>query len=160
MIAAYPAPPENLPKNAEMVFAFASYTKNIILEVTESLAVEDMELMKSVLTQLRASGFSIALDDFGTGYSSINHIMEMPLNYVKIDKSFVKNYGTDAFNPRLLSATVELAHSVNTEVIVEGVETKQQMEFLMFLNADKIQGYLYGKPMPASEFEKKFFGGK
>ena len=135
-------------------------TKNIILEVTESLAVEDMELMKSVLTQLRASGFSIALDDFGTGYSSINHIMEMPLNYVKIDKSFVKNYGTDAFNPRLLSATVELAHSVNTEVIVEGVETKQQMEFLMFLNADKIQGYLYGKPMPASEFEKKFFGGK
>ena len=60
-------------------------TKNIILEVTESLAVEDMELMKSVLTQLRASGFSIALDDFGTGYSSINHIMEMPLNYVKID---------------------------------------------------------------------------
>lgn len=135
-------------------------TKNIILEVTESLAVEDMELMKSVLTQLRASGFSIALDDFGTGYSSINHIMEMPLNYVKIDKSFVQNYGTDAFNPRLLSATVELAHSVNTEVIVEGVETKQQMEFLMFLNADKIQGYLYGKPMPASEFEKNFFGGK
>lgn len=131
--------------------------RNIILEVTESLAVEDMHLMKSVLTELRSYGFSIALDDFGTGYSSLNHIMEMPLNYVKIDKSFISTYGTKDFNPSLLSAIAELAHSVNMEIIVEGVETKQQMEFLMFLNADKIQGYLYGKPMPAIEFEKKFF---
>ena len=132
-------------------------TDNIVLEVTESLAVEDMDLMKSVLSQLRENGFSIALDDFGTGYSSLNHIMEMPLNYVKIDKSFVSGYGTERFNPSLLSAITELAHSVNMEVVVEGVETKQQMEFLMFLNADKLQGYLYGKPMPKEEFEGKFF---
>ena len=83
--------------------------------------------------------------------------MEMPLDFVKIDKSFISGYGTDHFNPRLLSAITELAHSVNMEVIVEGVETKQQMEFLMFLDADKIQGYLYGKPMPEEEFEEKFF---
>lgn len=132
-------------------------TDNIILEVTESLAVEDMNLMKSVLNQLRENGFSIALDDFGTGYSSLNHIMEMPLNYVKIDKSFVSGYGTESFNPSLLSAITELAHSVNMEVVVEGVETKQQMEFLMFLNTDKLQGYLYGKPMPREEFEQRFF---
>ena len=132
-------------------------TNNIILEVTESLAVEDMVLMKTVLRQLRENGFSIALDDFGTGYSSLNHIMEMPLNYVKIDRSFVSGYGTENFNPSLLSAITELAHSVNMEVVVEGVETKQQMEFLMFLNADKLQGYLYGKPMPANEFETNFF---
>lgn len=132
-------------------------TDNIILEVTESLAVEDMNLMKSVLNQLRENGFSIALDDFGTGYSSLNHIMEMPLNYVKIDKSFVSGYGTESFNPSLLSAIMELAHSVNMEIVVEGVENKQQMEFLMFLNADKLQGYLYGKPMPREEFEKRFF---
>lgn len=133
-------------------------TDNIVLEVTESLAVEDMNLMKSVLGQLRENGFSIALDDFGTGYSSLNHIMEMPLNYVKVDKSFVSGYGTDHFNPSLLSAITELAHSVNMEVVVEGVETKQQMEFLMFLNTDKLQGYLYGKPMPMTEFEERFFG--
>ena len=132
-------------------------TNNIILEVTESLAVEDMVLMKTVLRQLRENGFSIALDDFGTGYSSLNHIMEMPLKYVKIDRSFVSGYGTENFNPSLLSAITELAHSVNMEVVVEGVETKQQMEFLMFLNADKLQGYLYGKPMPANEFETNFF---
>jgi len=130
---------------------------NIILEVTESLAVEDMNLMKNVLIRLKEYGFSIALDDFGTGYSSLNHIMEMPLDYIKIDKSFVSNYGTANFNPSLLSAITELAHSVNMEVIVEGVETKQQMEFLMFLNTDRIQGYLYGKPMPAKDFEKDFF---
>lgn len=135
-------------------------TENIIFEVTESLAIEDMGIMKKVLLQLKENGFRIALDDFGTGYSSINHIMKMPLDYIKIDKSFVQGYGTEQFNPRILSATVELAHSVNTEVVVEGVETIQQMEFLMFLNADKIQGYLYGKPMPAEEFESKFFGGK
>lgn len=134
--------------------------KNIILEVTESLAVEDMNLMKNVLTRLKEYGFSIALDDFGTGYSSLNHIMEMPLDYIKIDKSFVSNYGTANFNPSLLSAITELAHSVNMEVIVEGVETKQQMEFLMFLNTDRIQGYLYGKPMPAKDFEKDFFQQK
>lgn len=133
-------------------------TDNIVLEVTESLAVEDMNLMKSVLSQLRENGFSIALDDFGTGYSSLNHIMEMPLNYVKVDKSFVSGYGTERFNPSLLSAITELAHSVNMEVVVEGVETKQQMEFLMFLNTDKLQGYLYGKPMPMGEFEERFFG--
>lgn len=132
-------------------------TQNVILEVTESLAVEDMVLMKSVLMRLKENGFRIALDDFGTGYSSLNHIMEMPLDFVKIDKSFISGYGTEHFNPGLLSAITELAHSVNMEVIVEGVETKQQMEFLMFLDADKIQGYLYGKPMPEDEFEEKFF---
>lgn len=130
--------------------------RNIILEVTESLAVEDMNLMKKVLFNLKEYGFSIALDDFGTGYSSLNHIMEMPLDYVKIDKSFVANYGTENFNPSLLSAITELAHSVNMKVVVEGVETKQQMEFLMFLDADRIQGYLYGKPMPVKDFEKEF----
>lgn len=131
-------------------------TKNIILEVTESLAVEDMNLMKTVLGKLKDFGFSIALDDFGTGYSSLNHIMEMPLDYVKIDKSFVAQYGEAGFNPSLLSAITELAHSVNMEVVVEGVETRQQMEFLMFLNTDKLQGYLYGKPMPVEEFEETF----
>lgn len=133
---------------------------NIILEVTESLAVEDMDLMKSVLERLKAYGFKIALDDFGTGYSSLNHIMRMPLDYVKIDQSFVSCYGTERFNPSLLSAITELAHSVGMEVVVEGVETKQQMEFLMFLNSDRIQGYLYGKPMPATEFEATFLKKK
>ena len=141
----------------EIVRTTGVNTKNIILEVTESLAVEDMNLMKSVLTRLKEQGFNIALDDFGTGYSSLKHIMEMPLDYVKIDKSFVSSYGTPAFNPSLLSAITELAHSVHMEVVVEGVETKQQMEFLMFLDADRIQGYLYGKPMPEKEFEDKFF---
>ena len=130
----------------------------IVFEVTESLAVEDMNLMKNVLCELKKMGFKIALDDFGTGYSSLNHIMEMPLDYIKIDKNFISAYGTKHFNPSLLSAITELAHSMGVEIIVEGVETKQQMEFLMFLNTDKYQGYLYGKPMPKEEFYNRFIG--
>lgn len=126
--------------------------KNIVFEVTESLAIDDMSLMKRVLGSLKETGFSIALDDFGTGYSSLNNIMEMPLDYIKIDKSFIENYGKENFNPGLLSAITDLAHSVNLEVVVEGVETKQQMEFLMFLTADRYQGYLFGKPMTKKEF--------
>lgn len=141
----------------EIARATGVNSRNIILEVTESLAIEDMGLMKSVLLELKNHGFRIALDDFGTGYSSLNHMMEMPLAFVKIDKSFVAQYGTEEFNPSLLSAITELAHSVHTQVIVEGVETRQQMEFLMFLNTDRLQGYLYGKPMPEEEFEKKCF---
>ena len=128
----------------------------IILEVTESLAVEDMDLMKTVLMELKKEGFKIALDDFGTGYSSLNHIMEMPLDYIKIDKSFIDSYGTSSFNPSLLSAIVELAHSMDMQIIVEGVETRQQMEFLMFLNTDRYQGYFYGKPVPKEEFLENF----
>ena len=83
--------------------------------------------------------------------------MEMPLDYVKVDKSFVSGYGTEHFNPGLISAIIQLAHSVNMEVVVEGVETKQQMEFLMFYDTDKMQGYLFGKPMPVEQFEKEVF---
>lgn len=133
---------------------------NIILEVTESLAVEDMELMKSVLMELKKEGFGIALDDFGTGYSSLNHIMEMPLDYIKIDKSFIDSYGTSNFNPSLLSAIAELAHSMDMQIIVEGVETRQQMEFLMFLNTDRYQGYLYGKPVPEDVFLEDYMQEK
>lgn len=131
-------------------------TKNIILEVTESLAVEDMALMKSVLIELKSNGFRIALDDFGTGYSSLNHIMEMPLDFIKIDRSFISNYGTKEFKPSLLSAITELAHSMDIEIIVEGVETKQQMEFLMFLTIDKYQGFYYGRPIEEEVFYVRY----
>lgn len=128
----------------------------IIFEVTESLAVEDINLMKNVLLELKSHGFKIALDDFGSGYSSLNHIMEMPLDFIKVDRTFIAAYGTKQFNPSLLSAIIEVGHSMDVEIIVEGVETKQQMEFLMFLNADRYQGYYYGKPMPEEEFCEKY----
>lgn len=149
------------PNIVERILEIARLTKvntnNIILEVTESLAVEDMNLMKSVLTELKRNGFRIALDDFGTGYSSLNHIMEMPLDFIKIDRSFISNYGTKEFKPSLLSAITELAHSMDIEIIVEGVETKQQMEFLMFLTVDKYQGFYYGKPMEEEVFYVRYF---
>lgn len=120
----------------------------IVFEVTESLAIENIELMKQILLRLKEKGFKIALDDFGKGFSSLSHITELPLDYVKIDKSFLDKYGTDEFNPSLLNSIVELVHSVNLKVIIEGVETKKQVEFLTFMGIDHYQGYYYGKPVP------------
>lgn len=126
--------------------------RDIILEVTESLAVEDMALMKNVLLELRAQGFQVALDNFGIGYSSLNHIMAMPFDYIKIDKSMISAYGTEKFNPGFFSAITEMAHSLDMEIVAEGVETKQQMDFLDLAHADKYQGYYFGKPTSKEEF--------
>lgn len=129
---------------------------NMGLEVTESLAINDMEKMKEVLDKLSNLGIKISLDDFGTGYSSLNYIKQLPLNTIKIDKSFIddldKNNGTDLF----VSAIVSIAHGLNMKVCAEGVETKSQYDKLLNLNTDVIQGYYFGKPMPSDEFNKNY----
>lgn len=124
----------------------------IIFEVTESLAIEDMNLMKKVLQSLRNSGFRIALDDFGSGYSSLNHVMEMPLDYLKVDKEFIAGYGSKRFSPALLTAIAELSHSLSLKMIVEGVEKKSQVDFLNFLDVDQYQGFYFGKPVSEKIF--------
>lgn len=126
--------------------------KKIIFEVTESLAIEDMNLMKKVLQSLRNCGFRIALDDFGSGYSSLNHVMEMPLDYLKVDKEFIAGYGSKRFSPALLTAIAELSHSLSLKMIVEGVEKKSQVDFLNFLDVDQYQGFYFGKPVSEDIF--------
>ena len=126
----------------------------IIFEVTESLAIEDMNLMKKVLQSLRNSGFRIALDDFGSGYSSLNHVMEMPLDYLKVDKEFIAGYGSKRFSPALLTAITELSHSLSLKMIVEGVEKKSQVDFLNFLDVDQYQGFYFGKPVSEEIFRE------
>lgn len=130
--------------------------ESVIFEVTESLAVEDMNLMKKVLQKLREKGFQIALDDFGSGYSSLNHVMEMPLDYIKVDKEFIAGYGSTRFSPALLHAIAELAHRLSLKVIVEGVEKKSQVDFLGFLDVDQYQGFYFGKPVPKDAFYEQW----
>lgn len=129
---------------------------NIGLEITESLAINDINKMKKVLEKLSNLGIKISLDDFGTGYSSLNYIKQLPLNTIKIDKSFIddldKNNGTDLF----VSAIVNIAHGLHMKVCAEGVETKSQYDKLLNLKADVIQGYYFGKPMPSDDFTKLF----
>ncbi len=127
---------------------------NVTLEVTESLAINDMERMKRVLLKLKKLGVKVALDDFGTGYSSLNHIRQMPIDVIKIDRCFVENLSEDEFAGAFVKMVSELAKTIGVAVCVEGVEQRKQLEVLKDMNVNMIQGYYYGKPMPVKEFEK------
>lgn len=130
--------------------------KNVTLEVTESLAINDMDRMKKILDQIKALGVKVALDDFGTGYSSLNHIRKMPIDVIKIDRCFVENLAEDDFSGAFVKMVSELAKTIGVTVCVEGVEQKKQLEALKDMNVKLIQGYYYGKPMPVQEFEKMY----
>lgn len=127
--------------------------KNVTLEVTESLAINDMNRMKMVLGKLKALGICVALDDFGTGYSSLNHIRQMPIDVIKIDRCFVENLSEDEFAEAFVKMVSELAKTIGVAVCVEGVEQRKQLEVLSHMNIKMVQGYYYGKPMPVKEFE-------
>ena len=127
--------------------------KNVTLEVTESLAINDMNRMKTVLGRLKALGVRVALDDFGTGYSSLNHIRQMPIDVIKIDRCFVENLAEDDFAEAFVKMVSELAKTIGVAVCVEGVEQRKQLEILSKMNVNMVQGYYYGKPMPVKDFE-------
>lgn len=128
--------------------------KNVTLEVTESLAINDMERMRKVLKKIKDLGVRVALDDFGTGYSSLNHIREMPIDVIKIDRCFVEPLSEDDFAIAFVKMVSELAKTIQVDVCVEGVEQRKQLEAIQGMNISMVQGYYYGKPMPVNEFEK------
>lgn len=130
--------------------------KNLTLEVTESLAINDMERMKEILGKIKALGVKIALDDFGTGYSSLNHIREIPLDIIKVDQSFVKGLAEDAYSKSFVKMVAELAETIGVSVCVEGIESIRQFMSLHDMKVKYIQGYYYDRPMPKADFEAKY----
>lgn len=130
--------------------------EHLHLEVTESLAVNDMELMKRILADIKSLGVKVALDDFGTGYSSLNHIREMPIDLIKIDRCFIMDIARDNYSHAFVKMVTELARTIQVETCVEGVEDAEQAAILKGMNVQLMQGYFYGKPMEAAEFEKKY----
>ncbi len=130
--------------------------EHLHLEVTEGLAASDMNRMKKVLAQIKKLGVKIALDDFGTGYSSLSYIREMPLDIIKIDRSFINDLAKDDFSKAFVRMIVELASTIGVITCVEGAEELAQVELLRGLNVQLIQGYYFGKPTPAKEFEEKY----
>lgn len=130
--------------------------ENLTLEVTESLAINDMTRMKQILADIRRLGVKVALDDFGTGYSSLNHIREMPLDVIKIDRCFVIDIGKDEFQTAFVKMVAELANAIGVKVCVEGVETEEQYEAVKDTKIQLIQGFYFGKPMHRDEFEQQY----
>ena len=130
--------------------------KNLCLEVTESLAINDMVRMKRILNEIKSLGVKVALDDFGTGYSSLNHIREMPIDIIKIDKCFIEHLGQDDFSDAFVKMVSELANTIGVKVCVEGVETETQYGIIKKMGIDYIQGYYFDKPMCIEDFENKY----
>ena len=107
-----------------------------------------------VLNKLKSLGIGISIDDFGTGYSSLNYLKNFPIDYIKIDKSFISELMNDPNDAIIVKAIITLAHNLHKEVIAEGVETKEQLDFLTKHQCDITQGYFFSKPLPIEEIEK------
>ena len=126
------------------------------LEITESLVMEDIATSIASLLALRAMGITVAIDDFGTGFSSLSYLAKLPVDTLKIDRSFVVDMTSGAQGLALVSTIVELAHSLKLKVVAEGVETTQQQSLLKSLACDEMQGYLFSKPVPREMLEARF----
>ena len=134
--------------------------KNIVLEITESFAINDMQRVMDIITGLKKLGPRIALDDFGTGYSSLNYIKQLPLDIIKVDMTFIDDIIEDDYAQAFVKLIVDLSKTIGTKIVVEGVEHKEQFELLKSLGVDYIQGYYFGKPVPANIFEEKNLEGR
>jgi len=126
------------------------------LEITESLIMEDVNHSIASLLAIRALGITIAIDDFGTGFSSLSYLSKLPVDTLKIDRSFVVDMLSGADGLTLVSVIINLAHALKLKVVAEGVETEEQLRQLQVLNCDEMQGYFFGKPVPSEIFEEKY----
>ncbi|HEU5337989.1 MAG TPA: EAL domain-containing protein, partial [Sulfuricaulis sp.] len=122
------------------------------LELTESVLMQDMELAAGILKELKAVGVSFSLDDFGTGYSSLGYLKRFPIDYLKIDRSFIRDITTDPAGAGLVQAIIAMAKVLNIKVVAEGVETYEQLEFLRQHDCDISQGYYCSPPINAETF--------
>lgn len=137
-----------------MIQKYDVQPNEIELEITESILIEDFAEVKEKLIALREYGIRISLDDFGTGFSSLSYLNGLPIDTLKIDKSFVDKVCTDASTRIITESIVSMVNRLGYESVAEGVETKEQLVYMEKIGCDVIQGYLLGKPMPAEEIEQ------
>jgi diguanylate cyclase (GGDEF)-like protein/PAS domain S-box-containing protein len=121
---------------------------NLVLEITESVLMEDIQSATVTLQQLKDLGVRLAVDDFGMGYSSLSYLKSFPVDFLKIDRSFVEKLESDPASQTIVAATIDLAHALGMRVVAEGVETAEQLKKLRAMGCDIAQGYYFSKPLP------------
>lgn len=124
--------------------------ENLELEITESLFMEDVDNVAETLNILSGQGIRVSMDDFGTGYSSLSYLKRFPINTIKVDRSFVKDIISDEDDALIVRATIQMAHSLSLDIVAEGVETEEQLRFLINQKCDKIQGFYFSRPLSFS----------
>lgn len=129
------------------------YSK-IIIEITETVVITDVDLAMERLSRLRKFGIKIALDDFGTGYSSLAHLLKLPIDIIKIDRSFIKSIPIRNEETAITKNILSMAHELNYKVVAEGIETKEQLEYLKENSCESGQGFLLCVPLPSEELSK------
>jgi EAL domain-containing protein (putative c-di-GMP-specific phosphodiesterase class I) len=145
----------NFLASVEEVLSDTAVTPQLFeLEITESAVFSEIEHALTIMGQLRALGLQLCIDDFGTGYSSLQYLQRMPIGILKIDKSFVQEIGINARGESVADAIIALGRSLEQTIVAEGVETKEQLDYLTAQSCHIIQGYYYSRPLPAPEFEK------
>src|SRR3989338_6561066 len=123
--------------------------KYLELELTESLIMQNADTTVEILRQLSDMGVTLSIDDFGTGYSSLNYLKRFPIHRLKIDRSFVHDLVTDPDDAAIVKAIISMAHSLKLDVVAESVETQEQLEFLRQNGCDKMQGFIFSRPVPS-----------
>jgi len=126
------------------------------IEITESMVLEDSEKMDRIFEFFAKTGMTVSVDDFGTGYSSMNYIKKYPFSYIKIDKSLIDKISTSESDRKIVKAIIAMSKAMNMKTVAEGIETKEQVDILTNMGCDQAQSFMFGRPVPPDEFEKKY----
>jgi len=129
-------------------------------ELTESMLMKDPDAAEGVLQGLKEAGVKLSVDDFGTGYSSLAYLKRFPIDALKIDRAFIRDVTIDPDDAAITRAIISLAHSLNLKVIAEGVETKDQLDFLSAQHCDQMQGFYFARPLPVDECTRTLAGDR
>ena len=122
------------------------------LEITEGVLIEDFDRGLSLLRRLKALGVRVSMDDFGSGYSSLTYLQAFPFDKIKIDRAFIMNLGRNPQSAAIVRALIGIGHGLGVTLVAEGVETQDQLDFLVDESCDAVQGYLIGKPAPIDQY--------
>mgnify|MGYP003314407008 CR=1 FL=1 len=140
----------------DLVVKYDIVPQNLKLEITETAIAMDVQRQLDLIERLRSFGFVVEMDDFGSGYSSLNMLKDIQVDILKIDMAFLRKSKDEDRSKKILHMIINLSKQLGMTVISEGVETKEQVEYLSDFGCDMFQGYYFAKPMPLGEFEKNY----